>query len=165
MKFLCIIISLTLIFTITAAAKNSVLQLDGQGDYVQLPDNIFNDLDEATIEAWVKWEEFRYFSQPFGFGSGAKWSVMAVNNADYFSDLQYFIYIQMRLHCIKIPGILQLNQWCHIAAVSGKTGMKLYLNGVLIGEHNYRGSFSVLNNGEGNSASRIGRGMEILRGS
>jgi len=148
MKFLCVIISL--IFTITATAQNRVLQLDGQGDYVQLPDNIFNDLDEATIECWVKWGEFGYFSQPFGFGSGEKWSVMAANNAEYFSDLQYFIYINMKLYIIKAPGILQLNQWCHIAVVSGKAGMKLYVNGGLVGEHNYTGSFSDVNNGEGN---------------
>jgi len=144
MKFLCVIIPLTLIFTFTASAKNRVLQLDGQGDYVQLPDNIFNDLDEATIEGWVKWERIGYLSQPFGFGSGEKWRVMAVNNSNYSSDLQYFIYIDMKLYLIKVPGILQLNQWCHIAAVSGRNGMKLYLNGVLVGTHDYTGSFSAI---------------------
>lgn len=105
----------------TKDAQNRVLQLDGQGDYVQLPSNIFNNLDEATIEGWVKWEQFRYFSQPFGFGNGEKWRVMAVNNRSYLSDLQYFIYIQMKLYCIKVPGILQLGQWYHIAAVSGRS--------------------------------------------
>ena len=142
MKLLCVIIPLTLIFTFTASAKNRVLQLDGQGDYVQLPSNIFNHLDEATIEGWVKWERIGYCSQPFGFGSGEKWRVMAVNNSNYSSDLQYFIYIDMKLYLIKVPGILQLNQWCHVVAVSGRNGMKLYLNGVLVGTHDYTGSFS-----------------------
>ena len=53
MKFLCVIIAFVFIFAITALAENRVLQLDGQGDYIQLPDNIFNNLDEATIEGWV----------------------------------------------------------------------------------------------------------------
>ncbi len=35
---------------------NRVLDLDGNGSYVELPPNIFNDLDEATVEAWVRWD-------------------------------------------------------------------------------------------------------------
>jgi len=147
MKFLCVIIAFVFIFAITALAENRVLQLDGQGDYIQLPDNIFNNLDEATIEGWVKWEHFGYFSQPFGFGNGEKWRVMVVNNSLDHPDLQYFFYIDMKLYLINVPGILQLNQWCHIAAVSGRNGMKLYFNGVLVGTHDYTGSFSAINVG------------------
>jgi hypothetical protein len=50
------------------AATNRVLDLDGKGGYVELPPNIFNDLKEATVEAWVKWRSFptnewaRFFS-------------------------------------------------------------------------------------------------------
>ena len=36
------------------AATNHILELDGRGGYVELPPNIFNDLDEATVEAWVR---------------------------------------------------------------------------------------------------------------
>src|SRR5882724_13575286 len=41
-----------------AFAQNRVLELDGTGGYVELPPNIFNDLDEATVEAWVRWDDF-----------------------------------------------------------------------------------------------------------
>jgi len=50
------------------AATNHVLELDGNGSYVELPPNIFNNFDEATVEAWVKWRSFaigdssRFFS-------------------------------------------------------------------------------------------------------
>ena len=37
---------------------NHVLELDGTGGYVELPPNIFNDLDEATVEAWVRLDDF-----------------------------------------------------------------------------------------------------------
>jgi hypothetical protein len=47
---------------------NYVLSLDGDGDYVQLPPNIINDLDEATIEGWVKWERFTNYSRFSDFG-------------------------------------------------------------------------------------------------
>ena len=35
-------------------AQNRVLELDGQQSYVHLPGHIFDDLEEATVEAWVK---------------------------------------------------------------------------------------------------------------
>jgi len=47
-----LIIPLMFIFPLTASAQNRVLQLDGHGDYVQLPSDIFNDLDNATVEGW-----------------------------------------------------------------------------------------------------------------
>jgi len=150
MKHLGIIILFILIIPLTANSQNRVLQLDGDGDYVQLPSDIFNDLDKATVEAWVKWEKFGYFSQPFGFGSIDTWDVMVVNNELYTSNLQFFFYIQRQLHLIKTDKTLQLNRWCHIAAVSGGGGMKLYLNGVLVGEHKYTGSFSALKDNNGN---------------
>ena len=49
-------------------STRKVLDLDGTGSYVELPPNILNDLDEATVEAWVKWRTFpgtdssRFFS-------------------------------------------------------------------------------------------------------
>ncbi len=144
------ILPLPPIFALTATAQNRVLELDGQGDYVQLPSNIFNDLSEATVEGWVKWERLGYYSQPFGFGSGEKWRTMVVNNDEYTSDLQFFIYIQMKLYCIKVPDVLRLHRWVHIACVSGRKGMRLYLNGILVGEHGYTGSFSAISNDEEN---------------
>src|SRR5690242_11351868 len=41
-----------------SSATNYVLELDGASGYVELPPSIFNDLDEATVEAWVKWRSF-----------------------------------------------------------------------------------------------------------
>ncbi len=131
-----------------------MLQLDGKDDYVQLPSDIFNDLSQATVEAWVKWERFGYFSQPLGFGNGEKWRAMAINNNMFGSDLQYFIYDNLKLNLIKVPNILKTGQWCHIAAVSGRGGMKLYLNGVMVGEHEYSGSFSSIGNDEHNYIGR-----------
>jgi hypothetical protein len=42
---------------------NLVLSLNGDGTnsgYVNLPPEIFNDLDEATVEGWVKWASFNH---------------------------------------------------------------------------------------------------------
>src|SRR5436190_7204035 len=40
------------------AAPNHVLQLNGDGGHVELPAGIFNQLETATVEGWVKWIEF-----------------------------------------------------------------------------------------------------------
>jgi len=130
-------------------AQNHVLQLDGDGDYVKLPTNAFRNLNESTVESWIKWEEFGYFSQPWGFGSGQTWNVMCLTNQLYSNSLQFFIYEKERLHRILVPNVLRQDQWCHIAAVTGPSGMYLYLNGVLIGQNEYQGSFSAIPPGEG----------------
>lgn len=36
---------------------NHVLELDGTVGYAEMPPNIFNDLDQATVEAWVRWDD------------------------------------------------------------------------------------------------------------
>lgn len=130
-------------------AQNRVLQLDGDGDYVQLPSDAFNELHEATVESWVKWEEYGYYSQPWGFGTGETWNVMCLTTWEYSNSLQFFIYENQRLHRILAPNVLDRDTWCHIAAVSGPAGMHLYLNGVLIGQHEYQGSFSAVLPGRG----------------
>jgi len=44
------------------------LDLDGTGDYVQLPAFAFTNLSQATIEAWMKWRSFTDASRVFDFG-------------------------------------------------------------------------------------------------
>jgi hypothetical protein len=51
-----------------APPPNRVLQLDGQAAHVQLPGNMFTNLDEATIECWVRIEEFNSDARVFDFG-------------------------------------------------------------------------------------------------
>jgi hypothetical protein len=40
------------------ASSNHVLELDGAEAYVELPPNSLDDLTEAMVEAWVRWDEF-----------------------------------------------------------------------------------------------------------
>jgi ligand-binding sensor domain-containing protein len=101
------------------------------------------------VEGWVKWESFGYYSSPFSFGK--RWQAMEISNHAETQMLKYFIYLKRNnFHLAVVPGILRLNRWCHIAAVSGKDGMKLYINGVLVGESSYTGSFAAINSGEMN---------------
>lgn len=152
-KLSFIIFLLIATISLTATAQNLVLDLDGKGSYVQLPKNIYLDLGESTIEAWVLWRDIGYYSEPIGFGS--QWNVIYICNGAYIPKLQFCIYdSKRRLHLIEIPNILRIGQWYHIAAVMGEGGMKLYLNGVLVGENSFSGSFSSVGNTEMNFFGR-----------
>ena len=51
-------------------SENKVLNLDGDGDYVQIPAGVwFN--GALTIEAWVYVKEYRSWSRLIDFGNGA----------------------------------------------------------------------------------------------
>ena len=62
-----------------------------------------------------------------------------------YKDLVFFVYQQaQKLHVITVPDVLRIDDWYHIAAVTGPAGMKIYLNGVLAGEHEFAGSFAAI---------------------
>lgn len=136
---------LSLCLAVPLAAQNRVLELDGQESYVQLPGHIFDGLEEATVKAWVKWEAWDYFSQWFAFGVDDQWRAMGSNHFDATSTLQFFIYTgQEELYILRLAADLPLGQWCHMAMVSGRGGMRFYLNGVLAGQNGYEGSFAAI---------------------
>jgi len=148
--------ALLLVFVLTLAVSTTqagpgrnALSFDGDGDYVKLPTGIFESLDNATVEGWVKWNKFNYWSRFFDFGVERK--TMLVANEATSSNLIYEIYDnQRRNHRITANHVLKLGKWYHIAAVSGAGGMKLYLNGKLVGTNPYEGSFSSIENNTNN---------------
>ncbi len=125
---------------------NRVLELDGQGAYVELPVAAFEGLREATLEAWVRTDEWGYFSQWFAYGTQDRWRALGLNNFDRSSALQFFVY-PGRPEDLQVVGVMapsEAGMWLHLAAVSGPGGMRLYLNGLLVGFRAYDGSFADL---------------------
>lgn len=128
------------------AAPNKVLELDGNGSYVELPPNLFTNLTQATVEVWARWDRFRSFSRVFEFGG--PWQSMSLFNHQTTGGLRYNLYPEnakedrSRIFTIHAFGVLKTNEWIHLAALSGPGGMKLYANGVLIGEHTNSASFA-----------------------
>lgn len=129
-----------------APAQNRVLELDGNGSYVELPPNIFRSLTQATVEVWAKWDSFRNYSRLFDFG--ATWQSMNMFNHARNPDLRFNLYSRFArddrslMHQIRVDRLLKTNEWIHVAAVSGPGGMKLYANGTLVGEHTNTASFA-----------------------
>ncbi|MDA0335917.1 MAG: hypothetical protein O2782_12180, partial [bacterium] len=153
-RLLCAL--LLLLTTRLATAQNQVLELDGKGSYVQLPPHIFDGLEAATVEAWVRWDDWAYFSQWFGFGTDIteannQWRSMGGNHFETGSTLQFFIYLDRdKVYLLRLNAALPRGQWCHMAMVSGPGGMRLYLNGVLAGQNAFEGSFAAIGAGEHN---------------
>lgn len=121
------------------SAQNRVLELDGNGSYVELPPNLFTNLNQATVEVWAKWDSFRNYSRVLEFGAG--WHSMSLFNHATTADLRFNLYPRRAqqnpewMFSVRTNGVLRLNEWIHLAAVSGPGGMQLYANGVLVGRH------------------------------
>ena len=154
-----LLLAVVRLYAQTSATTNRVLDLDGKGSYVELPPNILNDLDEATVEGWVKWRSFPAgnlnWSRFFNYGERDKDTGVQAE-----TDGALFFFIadpELRVGprtSLRVPGAVRANEWHHIAAVSGRDGMKLFLDGVAIATNGYPGSFSALKSG---ARFRLGR--------
>jgi hypothetical protein len=108
------------------AAPNRVLELDGRDSYVELPPNIFNDFDEATVEAWVKWRSFPTNNWSRFFSYGERENDTGIQGTSDGS-LYFFISegpgkIRTRDTSTGVLGVVRTNEWYHLAAVSGREG-------------------------------------------
>jgi signal transduction histidine kinase/CheY-like chemotaxis protein/ligand-binding sensor domain-containing protein/protocatechuate 3,4-dioxygenase beta subunit len=140
-----------------SAPLEQVLQLDGTNSYVELPAHIFTNLTDATIEAWVM-PQSSAASAIFQYGaigeqvlvqSAVMGRLGATRSAR--SGLTFFVRppsvpIQVRGELI-VTDILRTNEWAHVAAVLGQGGMKLFFNGMLVGENSFTNSFSAFSGG------------------
>ncbi|MBI3414119.1 MAG: response regulator [Verrucomicrobia bacterium] len=153
MRIVWLLVAIACLGFVSARAQNRVLELDGKDSYVELPPNIFNGLDEATVEGWMKWQSLEYYSRFFDLGTN--WQTMAVTISGSTTQLDFELWAPANFqHIVRAPSMVRPGEWCHIAAVSGKGGMKLYVNGTLVGENPFAGSFSGIGNGARNYLGR-----------
>src|SRR5204862_759645 len=110
---------------------------------------------------WIKWDRLVPTADLFDFGkiaSGEIW-VGPANGAT--SDLNVGIFSRGStnlVYSIRARDALRTNEWFHIALVTGPGGMRLFLNGILVGTNAYTGSFATLDN---NSQNSIGRWLSF----
>ncbi len=124
-------------------ASNYVLELDGDGDYVQLPDHAFDELTEATVEGWVRWESLGSWTYFFAFGNQRQ--LMGISQVRKSANLQFAIDTGATVrgkNRVVLRDFLQVGPWYHLAIVSGPGGMKTYVNGQQVGHGDYAGSFA-----------------------
>jgi hypothetical protein len=119
------------------------LKTNANGGWIALPDHIFDELDEATIEGWFKCEDFNnhYF---YSYG-GDQDNRMFIKNLSGNPTVTAAMDSRAARNLkVEQRGNLKSNEWCHVAWVTGKGGMRLYVNGVLAESQSYPGSFSAL---------------------
>jgi hypothetical protein len=117
------------------SAPNHVLQMTGVEPSARIQDDVLNGLTSCTIEAWIKWDDFNQFSQPWSFGDTS--NCIGINVFRSTSNLQLFAYEGTgTANVARAHNAIKLHQWYHIAAViAPELGLKLYINGVLAAEN------------------------------
>jgi signal transduction histidine kinase/ligand-binding sensor domain-containing protein len=132
---------------------NRVLELDGKGSYIELPPNIFDGLSALTVEAWVRWDQFPagagdalffcFGDENYGFFAGSNHGTFELKTALYDkTGLRHPALGNNNVGPPLFAQVLAAKEWCHVAVVTGPGGMKLYYNGVLVGQHGFEGSFN-----------------------
>ena len=66
-------LALLSLWAFAASAQNRVLELDGNGSHVGLPPNIFNALDEATVEGTNQGRMWNHWSRLFAVALRRGW--------------------------------------------------------------------------------------------
>jgi len=122
-----------------------------------LTPDIFSSLSDPTLEAWVLWTGFDGWlnKQIFSCGPAAQ-DVWLSNLQDGAPHLAFANPAGRQLTAGRQD--LPLNRWHHIAAVSGSKGMRLYLNGVLLGTNAATGSFKEAG---ATGPARLGQGTNL----
>lgn len=119
-----------------------VMTFDGKSGYVELPQNLFDDLVEGTVETWVKWDKFNKWSRVFEFGEENR--AFSMQTEKDKNTVNFRIWEKKRKdHKIQAKKKLVKGKWHHVAAVFGRSGMAFYLDGELVGTHAFEGGLDV----------------------
>jgi signal transduction histidine kinase/CheY-like chemotaxis protein/streptogramin lyase len=142
--------------------SNRVLQCIGTNSYVTLPDNVFEGLDETTVEAWVKWEGYSTYPHAWDFGGPGKHSYVRVTNGPAL--IFRIDDARGNKQRIDVAGIGQLDEWVHVAAITGPGGIRLFFNGVLVGTNEFTGSLSAIGKKDNYLGRTDGTTRDTFRG-
>ncbi|HIO75903.1 MAG TPA: LamG domain-containing protein, partial [Gammaproteobacteria bacterium] len=132
--------------------QNYLLVSSGPDNYLELPADIFDALDAATVEGWVRWQDFDGQANMFTFGDAQQGMQVTIDAKAQMLNFQVAKSVD-QVYLVESAAVVSPETWYHVAATSGPNGMKLYLNGELVGTDDYTGSFSGIGKG---SPNRIG---------
>ena len=140
-KIFAVSVFVCLYATHTDAQEMQAIRFDGFGSYVQLPSGIFGEEANATIEAWVKWEQFNEWSRVFDFG--VEGNAVVVQNNKKSSQINFRIWDNKKKeHGVSAKNAVLANTWHHIAVVCGTGGMRIYVDGTFYDDDDFRGGLN-----------------------
>lgn len=118
--------------------SNHVVVLDGAGSYVELPDRLGEDWEEATIEFLVKWDAFTYYATPLLFGDDR--TSIGFVQAESANTLK--LYAQKEAGqpvSIGMDGDVDAGKWIHLAGTWNRSEMRFWVNGSCVGTNRHGG--------------------------
>lgn len=114
----------------TSGKVGQAIHLDGQYDYISLPENVASS-DDITVSSWVYWEGGSSWQRIFDFGTGTDSYMMLTPSSN--ANMMVFAITtesnneEQRL----ITASLPTNQWVHITLTLRGNTAKLYVDGDL----------------------------------
>ncbi len=136
----------------TAAPPRALIG-DGRQD-LEVPVRLFTDLREATVEGWIRFDEFGSYSRFYDVGR--PFHSISVTHYERSPNLLFESWPDRFHHAgLHVTGLLRSNEWAHIATVCGPKGMRLYFNGMLVASNSFPAGFSDL---EGGGSARFLQG-------
>jgi PAS domain S-box-containing protein len=121
------------------AFTNRVLDLDGNGSYVELPAEAFTNLTEVTVEGWVKWQSLPHMSRFFDFT--LRDVSLCVMNRITNATLWVESFRGNDLTILAVPEMISIGRWTHVAVTSGTNRYQLLVNGVVVADQASRSTF------------------------
>ncbi|HCV24327.1 MAG TPA: hypothetical protein DGN59_12790 [Candidatus Latescibacteria bacterium] len=120
-----------------------VLSFNEQGDMVTLPAAALTGLSEATLEIWVRWEQFN--NAPVLL-FGVKETNVRLHNDKDDNHLEITLRdADGKKHEVRVKDALELNRWHHIAILlGGDKKMRVVLDGKKRDDDGYRGGLEQL---------------------
>ena len=137
------------------AAPNYVLSLGGTNGFLELPSGAFNDLEEITIEGWVKSMDDGQWQRFFDFGR--EYRAIYVGGVEFGPHVALIIWPPGGGNTpteLVARDLFRTNRWFHFAAVIARDRAQFYVNGFLVASAPNQIPFNQLQQGERN---RLGR--------
>ena len=126
------------------------LNFDGSNDYVVLPDMSY--LNDLTVSGWIKIHSRNTWERFFDFGKGGAGDMfLTVMGGRTNGNLEMTIHPNGGTYTINAGTTLQDGNWHNVVYTfdKGGDGMKLYIDGVLVGSNAYNtASFSDWGSGQ-----------------
>lgn len=131
-----------------AVASNSVLVLDGNGDYVDIPNDATLTFDDKiSISLWAKWDTLSGWRTLVHGTTTGGWNYaywLSTSSPEYMRWEIGLTYSDFN------PGPLQTDEWYHIVATYDGSTAKVYINSV------QKASFSKTGNITNENGVRLG---------
>ncbi len=129
---------------------DTAVRFDGSNDYVEIPHNNAFLLNSGTIQFWfcpdtVATTQGLLTKDSLGFDTGG--------HVGFWIDWTQRVLVRLQStynNYFVQSGPISAGQWYHVAFTFGTGGMRLYLNGDLVGTDGYTGGLGTSSGGSGN---------------